>query len=134
MNNYICSLLFLSFMGTLHAQQPIVVDKVTASSSLALQTIDLNALEFNNDFAFTIGVQKKRPYLFSIYDENSGLNNVYTQMPVDSQIPIRVSRSINLLENEFRSHKIDSFNPYGASSVQEGLLVGAINLLFRGNK
>ena len=132
MNNYICSLLFFSFLSTLCAQQPVVVDKFTASSSLALQTIDLNALEFNNDFTFTIGVQK--PYLFSVYDENSGLNNLYAQMPVDSQLPIRVSRSINLLENEFRSHKIDSFNPYGASSVQEGLLVGAINLLFRGNK
>jgi hypothetical protein len=41
-----------------------------------------------------------------------------------------VKSTINF-NNNFRSPKIDSFNPYGASDAKSGLIIGAIGGVFR---
>ena len=127
------SITVLSFLYStvLFGQQSVIVGGSELSSTSYLQTIDFGVFNFDEDFTFSLVLQNKRPNVFSVYDAGTGLNDIYSQNVNDLQLPIKVSRSIKLLENDTRAYKIDSFNPYGASSVGEGVLLGAINLLFK---
>ena len=62
--------------------------------------------------------------LFSMYNRNSKLNDVY----YISNDSIYNTKIVNFDFNQF-VHK-DSFNPNGASNIGVGLIMGAINTVF----
>lgn len=73
-----------------------------------------------------------------IYNRNTGTNDIFSlvyQEDLENQDhqewKYEKRASIILLENGFRANKIDSFNPYGAESLEQGLLAGVLNLLFQ---
>jgi hypothetical protein len=65
--------------------------------------------------------------LFSAYNQNSKLNDIFI---IKKDTANFVKSTINF-NNNFRSPKIDSFNPYGASDAKSGLIIGAIGGVFR---
>ena len=67
-----------------------------------------------------------------VYNKNTGANDIYQLVGTSDNEGWQYKKggSVVLPENKFRSNKIDSFNPHGADSVPQALLIGAINLLF----
>lgn len=67
-----------------------------------------------------------------LYNKTTGVNDIFSPVYTEEQtITYERTASIILLDNQFRANKIDSFNPYGAESLGQGILVGALNLLFQ---
>ncbi len=62
--------------------------------------------------------------LFSVYDRNTKLNDVYCL----SKDSIYFVKTVNF--NSYPSTPKDSFNPHGASNLGVGLVMGAINTVF----
>lgn len=77
------------------------------------------ALDFK-DIDFT-----KKNLFFSSYNETTKLNDSY----LISNKEFIYSKSNLLFENNFRGQKIDSYNPYGVSNLETGLILGVIGEL-----
>lgn len=67
-----------------------------------------------------------------IYNRHTGTNDIFSPVKQEDK-SWRYERraSVLLLENQLRGNKIDSFNPYGSDSIGQGILAGALNLLFQ---
>ncbi len=65
--------------------------------------------------------------LFSSYNETTKLNDIYL-LNNDSFI---YSKSSLILENNFRGHKIDSYNPHGTSCITSSLILGLVNSILK---
>lgn len=115
-------------------QTTAFAQKITKQKNLP-QALSLSLPQFNissNGVGLRLGGFKLHdPKVLTLYNRTSGINDIFSPVYKDGQV-IRYERrgSIILLENEFRTNKIDSFNPYGADSLGQGLLVGVLNLLF----
>lgn len=84
-----------------------------------------------NTSVYTMGVSSEKPSnqaIFSSYNNVTGLNDMYV---AGSEAPLK---STVLLDNMYRGVKIDSFNPNGATNLEESLVSGALNLIFNGNR
>ncbi|MGQ7945162.1 hypothetical protein [Flavobacterium sp. WC2509] len=65
--------------------------------------------------------------VLSVYNRNTKLNDIY-YLPKDS---IYATKSV--VFNTYQFIKQDSFNPYGANNLGTGLIMGAINTVFKYN-
>lgn len=64
--------------------------------------------------------------LFSVYNKVLKTNDYYS----NSSSNIEFIGSKSLVQNDFRVYKIDSFNPYGAESFGQAILLGVVNIFF----
>ena len=118
------------FQTTILGQSISKPKAVSNSISLSLPDINIE----HSTLALKLGgfrIQDSKS-LF-VYNKHTGANDVYRLVGKSNTKGWQHKKSssaIVLPENQFRRNKIDSFNPYGADSVPQALLVGAINLLF----
>jgi hypothetical protein len=77
-------------------------------------------------FIFSLNLNDNKD-IFSVYNQSTKLNDVF----IIKNDTTTLVKSIYNINNNYRNPKIDSFNPYGASDVKSGLIIGAIGGVFR---
>lgn len=107
---------------------------IYAQSKNSLLTKNKLFKSFKFDFKtnnYTLNFKKidfsKKNLLFSSYNEITKLNDTYSL----NNNSFTYNKSSFMLENNFRGHKIDSFNPYGTSNVGSALIFGLINSILK---
>lgn len=74
--------------------------------------------------SFNMNFLKKNDY-FSIYNFDTKLNDTYA---INNNSAYFLN-SKKIIENDFRTYKIDSFNPYGASDAKGAIIFGALGFV-----
>lgn len=123
----------LIFFGLI---QTATFSQTISKSTAASNALSLSLPQFNiasNGIGLKLGGFKlENPRSLLIYNKSTGMNDIFSPIYQEDQLwRYEKKASIILLENEFRGNKIDSFNPYGAESLEQGLLAGVLNLLFQ---
>ncbi len=80
-----------------------------------------------NDYYINLGSQVTNPTQLSVSNQVTGLNDYYANERNTSYI-----RSKKITTNTpLRGVKVDSFNPYGASSFGDGVIMGTFGVLLK---
>lgn len=69
----------------------------------------------------------KKETFFTIYNGVTQQNDNY----IFEKGGLKYNYSNVIIENNFRGHKIDSFNPNGSSNITSGIISGFFNLLLK---
>lgn len=87
--------------------------------------LNLDSNNYSFDFK-NINFQKSK-FKFSSYNKTTKLNDNYLIIN-DYYI---YNKSTMIFENNFRGHKIGSFNPYGASNISTALIFGIVGSILK---
>lgn len=118
----------------------LIITIVMLSASVYSQTPSTMMMDSNNsetssldfklnyfDFSFGHSYFQKTQFQFSRYNPTTTFNDNYLLLSNNY-----VAQKSNVIfENNFRGHKIDSFNPHGATSIPSALLMGVMSTLFK---
>ena len=69
----------------------------------------------------------KNTTVFSSYNHSTNLNDMYTVINGNYVH----TKSVALAKNTFRHNKIDSFNPYGSTSIGSALVFGVLGAIIK---
>ncbi len=123
--------LFLFALGYSSLDAQVISKPKAVSKAISLSLPQFNATSAG--FGLKLGRFKLNDSKsLLIYNRNTRTNDIFSPVKQEDDTWRYERRaSVFLLENQFRGNKIDSFNPYGSDSLGEGILVGALNLLFQ---
>lgn len=114
------------------------LSQINKEKNLSINTfaLDYSFVDFeysNFDFS-NINLSEDNKNTIYVYDKDLKKYDVY----IYSNNTLNYTSSKNnfnynpsqIVNNNFRMHKIDSFNPYGATNFKEAVLLGIINTIF----
>lgn len=119
---YIIPAFFFCFLSFSQANDSVVTKKVINLYDFSIKLDSLSKMKptFSSNF------NKNDVTLFSVYDRNTKLNDIY-YLSKDS---IYFVKTENFNSGQFIPK--DSFNPHGASNLGVGLIMGSLNTIFKG--
>jgi len=121
----IISLLVIAFVSSTMYSQSKDSLFIKRPQSIYYSFLDYNKTNYSLQFKkynFT-----NNNYSFSIYNQTTKLNDLYS---INNDL-FFYSNSTKFMRNDFKSNKIDSFNPYGAPNFGNALVSGVLSSLFK---
>jgi hypothetical protein len=123
----IFSFISLSTLSQINKDQNLSINTFTLDYSFLdykYPNFDFSNINLSKDLKNTIFVYNKDLNKYDVYIYS---NNTLNYTSSKNHFNFNTSQIIN---NDFRMHKVDSFNPYGATNFKEAVLLGVINTLF----